>query len=259
MTPTTWYQTFFDGLATRSWQQTLPASLTEAEVNFILEQTKLTPGARILDVPCGFGRHTLALAERGYNVTAVDIAETYIQQLSAEVSARGLPVTLVHGDALKVKLGGPYDAVICMGNSFGYAPYPLMRQFVRKLAAATKPGAYFVLNTGVLAETLLPHLKASAEYQTGDVTMHIRNEYRPLESALQTEMTFVQGEKTEVKTAFHHVFTLAEVTRLLHSTGFDLRAAFGGTDGKLYAVGDYAYLLAQRREGEFGERKRPAR
>jgi hypothetical protein len=101
----------------------------------------------------------------------------------------------------------------------------------------------------VLAETLLPHLKTSASYETGDLTMHIRNQYLPLESVLQSELTFVQGEKTEVKTAYHYVFTLAELTRLLQEAGFDLRAAYGGPDGKPYALGDYAYLLAQRRSG----------
>jgi len=247
MNSTKWYQTFFDGLATLSWQRAVPASLTEAEVDFILEKTALTPGTRILDVPCGFGRHTLALAERGYRVTGVDLAETYIQQLSEEVAARNLPVTLIHGDALRIDLGGPYDAVVCMGNSFGYAPYPVMRQFVRRLAAVTKSGGWFVLNTGVLAETLLPHLKTNASYETGDITMHVRNEYRPLESTLQSELTFVQGDKTEVKTAFHYVFTLAEVTRMLRAAGFNLKTAYGGPDGKPYSLGDYAYLLAQRR------------
>lgn len=247
MNTTTWYQTFFDGLATRSWQQALPASLTEAEVQFILEKTALTPGTRILDVPCGFGRHALALAERGYAVTGVDISETYIRGLSAEVATRNLPVRLIQGDALRVDLGGPYDAVICMGNSFGYAPESAMRRFLRRLGAATKPGGRLVLNTGVLAETLLPNLKASAEYQTGDVTMRIRNRYHPLESVLETSMTFVRGDETEEKTAFHHVFSLAEVTRLLKAAGFNLNAAYGGPDGKPYAVGDYAYLVAQRR------------
>ena len=247
MNTTTWYQTFFDGLATRSWQQALPASLTEAEVLFILEKTGLRPGASVLDVPCGFGRHTLALAEQGFAVTGVDIAKTYIRGLSAEVETRSLPVTLIHGDALRVALGGPYDAVICMGNSFGYAPYPVMRQFLRKLAAVTKSGGWFVLNTGVLAETMLPNLKTTAEYQTGDVTMRIRNQYHPLESVLETSMTFVRGDEMEEKLAFHHVFTLAEVARLLRAVGFDLKAAYGGPDGKPYAVGEYAYLLAQCR------------
>ncbi len=247
MNTTTWYQTFFDGLATLSWQRAVPASLTEAEVDFILEKTGLPPGTRILDVPCGFGRHTLALAERGYAVTGVDISETYTRPLAAQVAARSLNVTLIHGDSLRAHLGGPYEAVICMGNSFGYAPYAVMRRFVRRLAAVTKPGGSFVLNTGVLAETLLPHLKMEATYETGDLTMHVRNQYHPLQSVLESELTFVQGGKTEVKTAFHHVFTLAEVTRLLYAAGFNLKAAFGGPDGKPYALGDYAYLLAQRR------------
>jgi len=127
-----------------------------------------------------------------------------------------------------------------MGNSFGYAPEPVMRRLLRRLGAAAKPGGWLVLNTGVLAETLLPTLKTTAEYQTGAVLMRICNRYHPLLSVLESELTFVRGEKREVKTAFHHVFTLAEVGRMLRAAGFGLTEACGGPDGRPYAVGDYA-------------------
>ena len=48
------------------------------EVDFILDLCDLKPGARILDLACGFGRHALELAGRGYAVVGVDITPAYI-------------------------------------------------------------------------------------------------------------------------------------------------------------------------------------
>src|SRR5258708_15865873 len=82
-----WYMSAFDD----TW---LPVArlespeVTERETAFMVEQLRLGPGSRILDVPCGHGRHALALAARGYQVTAIDLSEhllplyptTYAQQ-----------------------------------------------------------------------------------------------------------------------------------------------------------------------------------
>ena len=45
---------------------------TAAEIDFVLAQTALPPGARLLDVGCGPGRHSLELARRGYQVMGID-------------------------------------------------------------------------------------------------------------------------------------------------------------------------------------------
>lgn len=59
---------------------------TEQEVKGIIgifEQFKVPKGSRILDVPCGVGRHAIPLARRGYNVTGVDFSPLFISRAHA--------------------------------------------------------------------------------------------------------------------------------------------------------------------------------
>lgn len=49
---------------------------TVREVDFLLEELELSPGAAILDVGCGIGRHAVELAKRGYAVTGLDLSST---------------------------------------------------------------------------------------------------------------------------------------------------------------------------------------
>lgn len=60
-----WYETFFD----RDWL-TIAAGLheqaTRGEVDFLAEQLELEPGARVLDLACGKGRHAVELARAGF-------------------------------------------------------------------------------------------------------------------------------------------------------------------------------------------------
>ena len=52
----------------------------ESEVDAVLGLADAVPEAEVLDMPCGVGRHSLALARRGFHVTAVDRTECYLRQ-----------------------------------------------------------------------------------------------------------------------------------------------------------------------------------
>src|SRR5262249_49480908 len=76
---TDWYQDFFTGLFVDLWLQAMPLEQTLAEADFLQKMLQVAPPARLLDVPCGGGRHSLALAERGYAVTGVDLSQEFLQ------------------------------------------------------------------------------------------------------------------------------------------------------------------------------------
>ncbi len=69
-----WCETFFDGLALELWRAAVTPETTRQEAAFILAQLKPAPGARLLDVPCGNGRHSIEIAKLGYHVTGLDIS-----------------------------------------------------------------------------------------------------------------------------------------------------------------------------------------
>src|SRR5258708_7041574 len=154
VTKENWYQAFFSDLAMELWQNVLPQAYTDSELKFILEEANLTSNARILDVPCGTGRLSIPLAQKGFRVTGIDIAESSIRMLNELKGAH--PVDAIRADILEYQINDTFDLAICMGNSFSYFHYATMVAFAKKIQDALKPGAKFIINTGAVAEGLLP-------------------------------------------------------------------------------------------------------
>ena len=67
-----WWENFFEGVAVDLWLQAVTPEHTEREADFLASTLAVPSGAELLDVPCGAGRLSLALAQRGYQVTGVD-------------------------------------------------------------------------------------------------------------------------------------------------------------------------------------------
>src|SRR5260370_9631336 len=63
-----WFTSFFDAAYVAQLHEEKPPAQTSREVDFLLRALRPAPGARILDVPCGYGRHAAALAARGFQV-----------------------------------------------------------------------------------------------------------------------------------------------------------------------------------------------
>ena len=74
----------------------------------------------LLDLGCGTGGHALLLAERGLEVTAVDLSEQMIGVARERAHERGLEVDIQQADIRQLELGKQFDAVISMFAVIGY-------------------------------------------------------------------------------------------------------------------------------------------
>lgn len=97
-------------------------AITTHEVTMFSEILKLSPEDRVLDLCCGQGRHSLELARRGVrNVEGLDRSHYLIHRGKATAKKEGLSVKFKEGDARKLPFPPDYfDAVLILGNSFGY-------------------------------------------------------------------------------------------------------------------------------------------
>lgn len=84
-----------------------------AEVREIIKS--LPAGAEVLDLGCGDGRHSIFLAEKGFNVTAVDISEAGIGKLLGCAEEKGLSIKTVVQDIREYEFPLKYDLVIAHG------------------------------------------------------------------------------------------------------------------------------------------------
>jgi ubiquinone/menaquinone biosynthesis C-methylase UbiE len=81
----------------------------------------VSPGARLLELACGTGRHAFELEQRGYELVALDYSADMLACANRAKEARGSRVEFLEQDmrALKVP-GAPFDAVVSLFDSIGY-------------------------------------------------------------------------------------------------------------------------------------------
>jgi len=95
--------------------------ITESEIDRIVQVLNLQSDAKILDLCCGQGRHTLELMRRGYNAEGLDQSHYLIQRARSTAKKEGLSVRFREGDARRLPYRtDTYDVVLVLGNSFGY-------------------------------------------------------------------------------------------------------------------------------------------
>jgi SAM-dependent methyltransferase len=99
---------------------TAGADQSRRDVDGACRLLELEPGARVLDLCCGPGRHSLELAGRGYRVTGVDLNGAYVDSARTLAGDHRLEAEFVKADAREFVRPGSFDAVINMFTSFGY-------------------------------------------------------------------------------------------------------------------------------------------
>jgi len=94
---------------------------TENQVDFIVKALGLKGGERILDLACGYGRHALALARRGFQLTGADITPVFIEDATKSAAAENLPATFILSDIRDVSFENGFDAVLNLADgAIGY-------------------------------------------------------------------------------------------------------------------------------------------
>jgi SAM-dependent methyltransferase len=247
--PSDWYVDFFTELPNEFWRRAVAAQATAQEVDFIVTRLRLPARARILDVPCGSGRHTLELAARGHDVSGVDISTEAIDHARRAAARAGLCIALSVGELRSIPRDGSFDAAICMGNSFGYLDLSGTREFVAALARAIRPGGGLVIDYAAAAESVLPGFidKEPRHMALGDITVTGSNSYNVTKGALQSRYVFSRGEQRVEATALHHVYSVAQVCDLLRLAGFADITFCGGPNGEPFELRSSRLLLSARR------------
>ena len=166
---------------------------TEQEVDFLVSELGLSPGMRVLDLGCGPGRHSLALAARGVRVHGVDISETFVGIAAASAVQAGLGdlATFQRADARTLDLPPVFDAAICLcQGAFGLMDHLAHDlEILEGMTRALKPGGVFALSAFSAYFAVKFHESATFEADSGvsSEQTEVRDpEGRVLEAELRT-------------------------------------------------------------------------
>jgi cyclopropane fatty-acyl-phospholipid synthase-like methyltransferase len=246
-----WYEDFFQGINCELWEKAMPVDWTSQEVDFVINELGVQPGQKILDIPCGFGRHSIELTKQGFDVTGVDISSTFLKSLNEKITAENLSIQTIEANILDMQLDEKFSGAICLGNSFGYFDFDKMNVFIKKVSASLITGARFIINSGMIAESILPNFSTYAKnktYTVENITMDVTNTYYPEDGYMTSELLYTKEGTTETHAYKHYVFTLGEIKRLLKQHSITLIATYSDVTKTTYNIGDQQVYIVGRKD-----------
>lgn len=121
--PPEWWKSLFNSIYLKTDADVVENEQnTKMEVDLLIENTGISTTDHILDLCCGQGRHTIELANRGFQfLTGIDRSRFLIRVARKRAHELKVKIRFSEGDARKIRLlPDSIDCVALMGNSFGY-------------------------------------------------------------------------------------------------------------------------------------------
>lgn len=206
-----------------------------AEVDEILKLLKAKPGARILDLCCGPGRHSLELARRGFRVTGVDRTKAYLRDARRLARKEKLDVEFVLADMRRFRRPRAFDACINMFTAFGY----FRRQaddlrVLKNVFSSLRPGGVFLMD--IMGKERIAKIFAPRTWhRMPDGTIVL--EERWLEDDfgwIENVWTMIRRGRMRSHRVAHRLYSGVELRNLALQAGFARAKAFGSLDRKPY-------------------------
>lgn len=98
----------------------LTSERSSEEVRKIIDLLKIGKDERVLDLGCGWGRHSFAFAALGHSTVGVDQSEAMISRAQKHAAGTNLPVRFIKGNYYDVKIDSKFDIVVFLFGSFGF-------------------------------------------------------------------------------------------------------------------------------------------
>ena len=220
-----WWRGHFDDDYFKLHDPLFPEAESRREVGAMLELLGLHDGARVLDVPCGWGRHTTLLTEAGLAAVGADLSPELLRR-----APEGFP--RVAADLRDLPFAdASFDAVVNVFTSLGL--FLDDAEDIRALREARRllvPDGVFLLES-MHRDEVLPQYADRDEWELPDGTaVRVRRRFDPVSGISYEALRWRRGEEHGRKSHALRLRTATEIAALLAAAGFDDVEWFGDWD-----------------------------
>ena len=225
----------------RYYDEIFPAG--EKEMAFV--NTLLEGKTRLLDVGCGTGNKTIALAKGRELVSAFDLDEGMVEKARARPEAKTINfLALDMLDLEKVFAPPSFDAVVCLGNTLAHLTEAgTLGGFIRQVRSVLQPGGIFVaqlLNYSRIIEQKIDRLPL---VETEHVVFDRGYEWRGCDMHFVTELRVkATGERFENDIVLRPIVKFP-IDGALEAAGFGLVNHYGSYAGEPYRADSYHLIF----------------
>lgn len=236
-----WWETYFDEAFLRIYEDFLTPERTRGEVAGILALLQLAPGVRVLDLACGRGRHSVALAEAGMDVTKVDLSETLLERAQRDAAEAGVEVEWVRAEMREIGWNGEFHGVLSLFSSLGL--FGTDEEDLRVLRAAhraLRPGGMLLLEV-MHRDQVVAEYAERDRWETEDGTVvRVQREWDAVAGISHERLRWRRGRERGEKPHRIRVRSDTEWEAMLRAGGFAPLTWSGSWEGERFGRGSRA-------------------
>ncbi len=244
-----WWQDVFNRPTFLHLYERADLERARVQADQVLALLDLQPPARVLDVCSGYGRHSLELTRRGFDITGVDISEMQVRHaLEHAAAADGRPRFVV-GDARALPVRGPFDAAINMFLSFGYFATDAESQaMLDGIGRVLRRGGRLLIDFWNREHEIRAFQPTVVDRRDDDILEIEDWSFDPIAGRLNWVNTVIFPDgRREAWTQSIRAFTAAEVRAMLEAAGFNLIGLYGSLAGAPFDMdAEAAIFVAER-------------
>src|ERR1700737_360541 len=208
------------------------AERTPGEIDRLEALLALRPPLRILDLPCGQGRHAIELARRGYEVTGVDLSPFLLKVADERARADGVRVRWLAGDMRQPIAGERFDVVLNLFTSLGYfADEADDRKVVGAAAAMLVPGGRFLIEL-INGERVMAQFQEREWFTVGQTAVGERRSLDIAARRMVVERTVTTPEEREVNLHPIRLYSGRDISAILREAGLGRVELYGDWSGE---------------------------
>jgi SAM-dependent methyltransferase len=241
-----WWEKFFDEYYPEVYANL--EALTSREADGVVRILGVKTGKSILDLCCGYGRHSLELARRGFKVTGYDLSSCFLKRAIKTAESLKLKVKFVQGDMREIPFKSKFDAVINMFTSFGYFQSERENlQVLKGVSKVLKPKGSFLLDI-INREFILRNFQRRRWVQKKDFWMLEDSLFDPFTSRQETTRTLIFENQPKKEYFFSlRLYTLTEIILSLKKAGFLTEQVFGDFELNEYSIDSPRMILLAKK------------
>lgn len=235
-----WWRTYFDDRYFEMHDPLFSEERSRREVAGMRELLGLPVGARVLDAPCGWGRHAGLLAEAGCEVVGADLSHDLLRRALAAAPAPdrltgdSTPPLYAAADIRLLPFAdSSFDAVLNVFTSLGlFLSDDEDVAALREARRVIRPGGALLLESMHRDDVIASYAERDRWSLPDGTEIRVRRRFDPVTGISRERLQWRKGEESDRKQHSLRLRTATEIDRLLRAAGFADIAYAGDWDGR---------------------------
>lgn len=204
-------------------------------VRFALEKTNIKAPSLVLDVGCGFGRHSMGLSELGFEPVGLDLSMSLLKKARTESMEIKTTSSWVRGDMRTLPFNNSFHAAFNFFTSFGYFDDAENERVLSSIYSILKPNGKFFFDY-MNIDYVIPRLVRQDIIEKNGIKILQQRRFNADKKRIEKKISLKENGDWRYYFESVRAYSRKEIDLLFRRTGFKNIATFGDYGGKPYSA-----------------------